>query len=96
MTKKKLTKSNDKVFSGVLAGIAEYFDWSPTLVRVIFVALSIFTTGFPGILVYLILMLVIPDAPKRQYSAEYSEHKRKVRKDVTNSSDTKDDNWSDY
>ena len=45
---KKLTKSNDKVISGVCSGIAEYFDIDPTLVRVGYAALSVFSAGFPA------------------------------------------------
>ena len=40
--------------AGVCGGIAEHFDWDPTLVRVGYVLLSI-TTAFSGFLVYLIL-----------------------------------------
>ena len=45
MASKKLTKSNDKVFSGVLGGVADYFNFDATLVRIIFAALVVFT-GF--------------------------------------------------
>lgn len=33
--KKQLTKSNDKVISGVLGGVAEYFDWDKTITRLV-------------------------------------------------------------
>lgn len=57
---KKLRRSNNKMIAGVCAGIAEYFNLDPTLVRVAYVLISIFSIGFPGLLVYLILMLVMP------------------------------------
>ncbi len=57
---KKLRRSNNKMIAGVCAGIAEYFNLDPTLVRVGYVLVSIFSAGFPGLLVYLILMLVMP------------------------------------
>ena len=60
METKKLTRSNDKMVAGVCAGIAEYFDIDPTLVRVCYAALSVFTTGFPGLLLYIILMIIMP------------------------------------
>lgn len=60
MEAKKLTRSNDKMVAGVCAGIAEYFDIDPTLVRVCYAALSVFTTGFPGLLLYIILMIIMP------------------------------------
>ena len=60
METKKLTRSNEKMLAGVCAGIAEYFDIDPTLVRVCYAALSVFTTGFPGLLLYIILMIIMP------------------------------------
>ena len=60
MEPKKLTRSNDRMLAGVCAGIAEYFDIDPTLVRVCYAALSIFSAGFPGLLLYIILMLIMP------------------------------------
>lgn len=94
MAKKKLTKSKNAVFSGVLGGIAEYFGWDATVVRVIYVVISFFSSGFPGLLVYLVLMLVMPDAPKNRPTQATG---KKPRKDVTDSSNSKvDDDWSDY
>ena len=60
MAQKKLTRSNNKLVAGVLAGIAEYFELDPTLVRVCYAALSVLSAGFPGILLYIILALIMP------------------------------------
>ena len=58
---KKLTKSNtNKMLSGVLGGIGEYFGIDPTLVRVGYAALTVFSAGFPGLLLYIVLALIIP------------------------------------
>lgn len=62
MAAKKLTRSANKILAGVCGGIAEYFDLDPTLVRVIYVLLALFTTCFPGLILYVILMLVMPAA----------------------------------
>ena len=60
---RKLKKSaTKKMVAGVCGGIAEYFDVDPTLVRVGYILLTLLTTGFPGILVYIILAFVMPDA----------------------------------
>ena len=59
---KKLTKSNNKMIAGVCAGIAEYFNVDPTLVRVGYAILSFFCAGFPGLIVYIILALILPPA----------------------------------
>jgi phage shock protein C len=48
--------------AGVCGGLAEYFDLDPTLVRAGYVLLSFLSVGFPGLLVYIVLALVIPEA----------------------------------
>jgi phage shock protein C len=53
--------ADDRMIAGVCAGLAEYFGMDPTLVRVGYVLLSVLSVGFPGMLVYLILWLVIPE-----------------------------------
>lgn len=64
MAHKKLYRSNtNRVFAGVCGGIAEYIDVDPTLIRVFYLALSIFSAAFPGLLLYILLMLVIPPRP---------------------------------
>ncbi len=60
MNTKRLTKSQDKVIAGVCAGIADYFGWDPALVRILYLVISIFSAGFPGVLVYIILWIVMP------------------------------------
>ena len=58
---KKLTRSNtEKMLCGVCGGLAEYFDFDPTLVRVAYAFMSVFAAGFPGILLYVVLALVMP------------------------------------
>jgi phage shock protein C len=47
--------------AGVCGGIAEYFDIDPTLIRVAYVVLSLFSAAFPGVLLYIILMILIPN-----------------------------------
>ncbi|WP_115559000.1 MULTISPECIES: PspC domain-containing protein [Xanthomonas] len=51
---------NDRMIAGVVGGIARRLGWSSTLLRVLFVIVSIASAAFPGILVYLILWLLIP------------------------------------
>lgn len=57
---KKLTRSSNKMFAGVCAGIAEYLGWETSVVRITYVLLSLFTV-FAGVLVYIILWIVMPD-----------------------------------
>ncbi|MBR6117576.1 MAG: PspC domain-containing protein [Paludibacteraceae bacterium] len=64
MAHKKLYRSNtNRVFAGVCGGIAEYIDVDPTLIRVFYMALSIFSAAFPGLLLYILLVLIIPLRP---------------------------------
>ena len=65
MTQKKLYLSTDKRLCGVCGGIAEYLGLDSTLVRVIYALLSLCSTGFPGLLIYLILYAIIPQKPFR-------------------------------
>jgi phage shock protein C len=62
---KRLTRSNNKMIAGVCAGLAEYFGMDVTLVRVLYVLVSILSAAFPGIIVYIVLMFVMPppDSP---------------------------------
>ena len=60
MSNRKLTRSNDRMIAGVCAGLAEYFGFDTTLVRVAYALLTVFT-AFSGVIVYLILMIVMPE-----------------------------------
>ena len=53
---------NDRMIAGVIGGIAHRLGWSSTWLRVIFVIVSIASAGFPGMLIYLILWLLMPEA----------------------------------
>ncbi|ADY37379.1 phage shock protein C, PspC [Phocaeicola salanitronis DSM 18170] len=61
MEGKKLTRpQSNKMLAGVCAGIANYFNLDPTLIRVIYALLTVFT-AFAGIIVYLLLWIIIPE-----------------------------------
>lgn len=60
MTTQKLTRSSDKVIAGVCGGLANYFGWDPAMVRILYLLISIFSAAFPGILVYIVLWIVMP------------------------------------
>lgn len=51
-----------RVIAGVCGGLAEWLGWDPTLVRVLYVLVSVFSAAFPGLLVYLVLWLAMPEA----------------------------------
>jgi phage shock protein C len=58
----RLTRSRDKMLGGVCAGIANYFGWDHTMVRLGYVVLSLVSAAFPGILVYIIMWIVVPES----------------------------------
>jgi phage shock protein C len=61
---KRLYRSRDeRMVAGVCGGIGEYFGVDPTVIRLLF-ALSVFFGFGAGLLVYLILMLVVPEEPQ--------------------------------
>ncbi|MGQ0430481.1 MAG: PspC domain-containing protein [Gammaproteobacteria bacterium] len=62
MSDRKLKRSRDRMIAGVCGGLAEHFGWKPDRMRVAYVVASILSAAFPGILVYLLLWLVMPDA----------------------------------
>lgn len=60
--RKPLRRSRtNRMIGGVVGGLADYWSLDPTLARVIFVVVSILSAAFPGVLVYGILWLVIPE-----------------------------------
>lgn len=62
MNGKKLYRSrSDRKVGGVLGGAAVYFDADSTIVRLIFVALTLFTGFWAGFFIYAIAMIVVPE-----------------------------------
>lgn len=58
---KRLVRSqSQRMIAGVCGGIAQYFNQDPTVVRVIYVILSVLSVAFPGLIIYLILIFIIP------------------------------------
>jgi len=58
----RLKRSQDRMIAGVCGGLAEWLGWKADRVRVAYVVLSILSAAFPGILIYLLLWLLMPDA----------------------------------
>jgi len=59
-----LRSRRHKMIAGVCGGIAEWLGWDPTVVRVLYVVISIVSVAFPGILCYLVLWIVMPKEPR--------------------------------
>ena len=48
--------------AGVCGGLAEWLGWNPTLVRFLYVVVSVVLVGFPGTIVYIVLWIIMPRA----------------------------------
>jgi phage shock protein PspC (stress-responsive transcriptional regulator) len=60
MADKKLVRSANKKIAGVCGGLAEYFGMDASIVRIIWLLATIFT-AFAGVLIYILLMIVMPE-----------------------------------
>lgn len=67
MQEKRLTKSNNKLIAGVCAGIAEYFGWEVSLVRIAYLIISLVSAAFPGLLFYIILWIIMPNKIQQSF-----------------------------
>jgi phage shock protein PspC (stress-responsive transcriptional regulator) len=59
-----LLSNRHRMLAGVCGGIADWLGWSPTLVRVLYVLVSVLSAAFPGIIVYIVLWILMPRAPR--------------------------------
>lgn len=53
------------MIAGVCGGLAEWLGWSPNMVRILYIIVSVLSAAFPGILVYLLLWVIMPPPPRR-------------------------------
>ena len=60
MEKRLVRKADDRMLFGVAAGIADYLNIDPVLVRLIFVIMTL--AGGPGVLIYLVMLIIMPEA----------------------------------
>ena len=62
---KKLYKSRtNKIFAGVIGGIGEYVEVDPTILRIVWLLIVVFTGFFPGMIAYILAMIIVPRQPK--------------------------------
>ena len=53
---------SNRMIAGVVAGLATYFRLDPTLARVLYVVASVLSAAFPGVLVYILLWVIVPES----------------------------------
>ena len=59
---------NHRMIAGVCGGLADWLGWSPTMVRLLYVIVSIASAAFPGMLVYIILWIAMPEASAERWT----------------------------
>lgn len=93
MMSKKMTKSqNNKMLTGTLAGVAEYFGIDPTIARVIFVFATIVLNGGP-ILLYILFMLLMPKEAGQQRDRQRTQRPKRETKAQRKRAE---DDWNDF
>jgi phage shock protein PspC (stress-responsive transcriptional regulator) len=63
--------TTDRVWAGVCGGLAQHFGWDPSITRLIYAVLTIFTGIFPMLVLYVVMAIVIPNEPP-EVAAEYA------------------------
>ena len=64
MTTKRLFRSeNNKIVAGILGGLGEYLDVDPVLLRLLYAAITVFTGVLPGLVVYVLAIVIVPRGP---------------------------------
>jgi len=61
MAYNRLERTRNKVIAGVCGGLANFLGWDTALVRLLYLIISIISAAFPGVLVYIILWIVMPE-----------------------------------
>ena len=53
---------NQRMVAGVCGGLAEYFNVDATMIRVLFLVLTV--VGGSGLVIYLVMWIIVPDVRK--------------------------------
>ena len=64
MTPRLYRSRRHRMVAGVCGGLAERYDWDPSIVRLVFVLLSFLPIPTHVALLYIIMWIVIPEAPE--------------------------------
>lgn len=79
MEPKRLYRSKkNKIFAGICGGLGEFFNVDPTALRLVWLLIVVFTGIFPGVIVYILAVFIIPLHPSSHHmgnKAHHVEHK---------------------
>ena len=59
-TKKLYRSEKNKIIAGVFGGLGKYANVDPVLLRLIWVLIAVFTGFVPGLITYLLAIIIIP------------------------------------
>lgn len=79
-TKKMYRSNDDYIVAGVSAGLADYFQIDTTLIRIIFILLTI--GGGSGVLIYLVLWLIIPKKGGKEMKVDRGKKVKEFADDI--------------
>lgn len=65
MDKKLVRPRTGRMLAGICAGLANYAGLDVSVVRIAYVVLTLFSAAFPGILLYFIMLIIIPEEPNK-------------------------------
>ena len=61
MNKRLYKSKTDKMLCGICGGLGEYFNVDPTLIRLLWVGISLITGGIMGLIAYIICAFIVPE-----------------------------------
>jgi phage shock protein C len=64
MSKPLMRVRQGALVAGVCGGIAKWLGWDPTIVRVVYVMLTLLSAAFPGVILYILLWILMPLEPE--------------------------------
>ncbi len=64
MSKPLMRVRQGALIAGVCGGIAKWLGWDPTIVRVVYVMLTLLSAAFPGVILYILLWILMPLEPE--------------------------------
>ncbi len=62
--KRLYSRRKGRKLLGVLGGLADFFGLDPSLIRIVYVIVTFFTLGIPGVFLYVVLVFIVPVEPK--------------------------------
>lgn len=72
-----LRSRTERTCAGVCGGIAEYIEWDPTIVRLLWI-LALFLSGGAALFAYVVCWIVMPEAPEHSHAGVESAHGQRL------------------